>query len=235
MGAHLEQEWLRRYLGRELEASELEWFEAYVLDKPVLLDAIDEDTSLRDGLRAVAGTASDHAAPSPKDPGRRDEARSASVAVDVGAVDAANVSALRPRKRPVPSSWMALAASLLLGIGGGWLGHGAIRNAGPPEIIANPPRIFFDTLRGGEIAPQRQHSASKSEYVLIEVAVPPGATEVRVEVDGHAWPLIASSDSVVSFVAGRKRLNDAKSVQLSYIIAGQPQSRNLRTEMKEGK
>lgn len=215
MDARLEQQWLRRYLDRELASSEVEWFEAYVLDKPALLDAIDLDTALREGVRALGDEPS---------------------AVLVDLRGDTNVSALPVRRRVQgPQPWMGIAASLLLGVGGGWLGHGALRGPPAPDLIANPPRLFFDTLRGASVPPEGQNIASKSSHVLIEVAVPPGAANVRVEVDGHEWPLIASSDSVVSFVAGRERLHAAKSVLLSYTLAGKPQTRDLRTEMGEGK
>ncbi len=48
----LEDAWLERYLDRELTDAETAWFEAYMLDKPRLIAAIDSDTSLRDGLHA---------------------------------------------------------------------------------------------------------------------------------------------------------------------------------------
>ncbi len=216
MDARLEQQWLRRYLDRELAPAELEWFEAYALDKPALLDAIDTDTTLRDGVCALG----------------------ADVVTDSASADAgtASVAALPPRRRAYAApAWMGMAASLLLGVGGGWLGHSALRNSAPPDLIANPPRLFFDTMRGSDIAPQQQHAGSLSPYMLIEVAVPPGAANVRVEVDGHAWPLIASSESVVSFVAGRERLNAAKSVLVTYSLSGKPQSRDLRPQLGDSK
>src|SRR5512144_1617402 len=46
----LEQAWMERYLERQLADDELEWFEAYLLDKPHLLDRWSTDLALRDGV-----------------------------------------------------------------------------------------------------------------------------------------------------------------------------------------
>jgi hypothetical protein len=46
----LERAWLERYLERELEPSEVEWFEAYALERPGLVAQIEIDNDLRDGL-----------------------------------------------------------------------------------------------------------------------------------------------------------------------------------------
>lgn len=43
MAAWLESAWLARYLDRQLEGEELAWFEAYLLDKPELVEAVEVD------------------------------------------------------------------------------------------------------------------------------------------------------------------------------------------------
>jgi hypothetical protein len=53
----LENAWLQRYLERELSDEEATWFEAYVLDKPTLVDAIEADNDLRDALAAAPAAA----------------------------------------------------------------------------------------------------------------------------------------------------------------------------------
>ncbi len=50
MAAWLESAWLARYLDRQLEGEELAWFEAYLLDKPELLEAVEVDNALRDAV-----------------------------------------------------------------------------------------------------------------------------------------------------------------------------------------
>lgn len=42
-----ERQWLYRYLSGDLDASELEEFEAYALTRPHLLDSIEDDDALR--------------------------------------------------------------------------------------------------------------------------------------------------------------------------------------------
>ncbi|HEY6942198.1 hypothetical protein [Dokdonella sp.] len=50
MAAWLESAWLARYLDRQLEGEELAWFEAYLLDKPELVEAVEVDAGLRNSL-----------------------------------------------------------------------------------------------------------------------------------------------------------------------------------------
>jgi hypothetical protein len=67
----LESAWLQRYLERELSDDELAWFEAYILDKPELVDVLEADNDLRDTLAAspsvvVAPVARKHSTRSPQ-------------------------------------------------------------------------------------------------------------------------------------------------------------------------
>ena len=52
MAEWLEQAWLERYLARQLGPEESDWFEAYMLDKAELLDQVEDDTALREAIRA---------------------------------------------------------------------------------------------------------------------------------------------------------------------------------------
>jgi hypothetical protein len=52
MAAWLESAWLARYLDRQLEGEELAWFEAYLLDKPELVGAVEVDNELWDSLQS---------------------------------------------------------------------------------------------------------------------------------------------------------------------------------------
>ena len=52
MAQWLEHAWLERYLARELDEGEVEWFESYMLDKPHLVAMVEADADLRDGMAA---------------------------------------------------------------------------------------------------------------------------------------------------------------------------------------
>lgn len=55
MAAWLESAWLARYLDRQLEGEELAWFEAYLLDKPELVEAVEVDEAMRRALVTASG------------------------------------------------------------------------------------------------------------------------------------------------------------------------------------
>lgn len=149
LSAWLEQAWLDRYLERRLDADESAWFEAYVLDKPHLLRAIELDTDLRDGMAVATPAAS--------------------------APDGAE-RATAPR-RSLPR-WVALAATLVMGLGLGWIGTG-LQDRGIGTGIASPPHIVFDTLRGESQAARADGGGG--DVVLVDIAVPAAATQVTLQ------------------------------------------------------
>lgn len=178
MAAWLESAWLARYLDRQLDGEELAWFEAYLLDKPELLDVVEADTTLRDAL--AAGRAS---ADSPAAGDRRD------------------ATAPAGKTRHVPS-WLGLAAAAVVGVGVGVFAQRAGLTAGEAPLVANPGRIVFDTMRG--VATERRHEEPgdpASPIVLLEVAIPPGGEvlSAEVEVDGRRVALPAPHVSSEGF------------------------------------
>jgi hypothetical protein len=177
MSAWLERAWLQRYLARELDDDETAWFEAYVLDKPELLQTIESDCDLRDAVNAAANEPIPLAAPSETAP---------------------------VRGRPFFGPIWSIAAVLVLGLAfGSLLRTGPTSD---DAVIANPARIVYDTLRGQEIVPQFDPVGLESETWLVEVAVPATARNIRLELPGSvAIPLVASPDSFVSFVLPRAR------------------------------
>ena len=152
----LEQAWLQRYLDRELTADEAGAFEAYLLDKPALVAALEADNTLRATISA--------------DP---------ALLLDARGTDAPlAVREPRPRYR-LPGAWLSLAAGLLLGVGLAWLGFTHFAGAGA-DVLA-PPRIIFDTLRGELAAPREEAGDPASPIRLYEVPLPAGARIVAAQ------------------------------------------------------
>ena len=213
----LEQAWLARYLDRQLTGEEAAWFEAYVLDKPELLDVIDADTRLRDALAADRPVLASN------------DVTVASSADLSASSSSASISSFRRKpessssafgKKPRPP-WLALAASLLLGLGVGSIGMRALAPNHGADIVASPTRIVYDTMRGEATPPRIEHADSQSPYVLVEVAVPPGAENITLHIDGMPdQALTPSPDGFVNFLVPRKDFDTSKKTYLRYKNTG---------------
>jgi len=212
MPAWLEQAWLERYLDRQLDMAETAWFEAYALDKPELLAAIDADTRLRDALagegaamKAPVAVLSEHIA----DAARRERTNAH--------------YQLRGTR-----SLFAVAAAFVLGIGAGGI---ALRSFAPSrsEIIGSPTHIVFDTLRGEATPPRIEHADSTSPYVLIEAAVPPGAHDILLHIDGLPDQVLsASADGFASALLDRKTFSNRDTAKLSFVSGDAHREKQLR-------
>ena len=213
MSPWLERVWLERYLERELSPEETHWFEAYMLDKPELLDAVEADTDLRDGL-ARAGSAAAVVSEAP-----------AAANVTTGA-GAASGSAATPTRR-FPGAWMPMAATLIVGIGLGLLLQrlpDVQDKAG--GVIASPTRVVYDTMRGEALQPRVEPGSPGTDAMLIEVGMPPAATNITVRIgDGPELPLVLSPDGFVSFVVSG---SGAREAALQYEVEGTPAQRTIR-------
>jgi hypothetical protein len=245
MTAWLEQAWLTRYLDRQLGSEETAWFEAYVLDKPELLATIEIDTSLRDALAAdpslrQADKPLDSAIRQPTairsaeanrlhiDAERDSDSRRA--AITDGAAPPASATQPTPispawldpnvRRKSIAPAWLAMAASLFIGLGLGFVGTRTIVPGNTaPELIASPTRVIYDTMRGEETPPRVEHADSKSPYVLIEVAVPPGAENIKLKIgDEPEQVLPPSPDGFVSFLASRSSPGPARNAKIMYTL-----------------
>lgn len=214
----LEAAWLQRYLERRLDAEEAAWFEAYLMDKPELIDRLEADSDLRDGLAGASRGAADangHGAPATQAV-TVVSAAGAEAAVDtktvakgtVASIDAstqvqrsqAPAQTISPRRRRFANA-LALAASLIAGVGLGWVAHRSPSQPDLPALMASPTRIIYDAERDERTPPRIEHADSKSPYVLIEVAVPPGAEHVRVKMEnGSEQELVPSPEGFVSFL-----------------------------------
>jgi hypothetical protein len=183
----LEDAWLERYLERRLDDGERAWFEAYALDKLRLLDRIETDLDLRDGLvlaerqptpaallpaRTAAGNARPHAA--------------------------------RRRTWHVP----ALAAAMVAAFGAGFVIDSARMGDGSPALIADPTRVVFDTARGGDEGPSIDNPTGASDYVLLDALVPAAADYVAVRAPGLPERRLAvSRDGVATLLLRRSEID----------------------------
>jgi hypothetical protein len=207
----LESAWLQRYLDRQLSDPESEWFEAYMLDKPHLIDAIDADTDLRDGLDGANGPTVAASAVTPKRAGKR-------------------LAWLRSTAGRARS--MAWAASLVLAWAVGWT-LASLNPGGTIEatalVVASPPRVVFDTLRGVETPPLVHPGDPDSQHVLVEVGLPPDAEAIALVLpDGAAAiPLVLSPDGFVTVLLPRHRLTATAPLRITYRSAGSEQQRLL--------
>ena len=229
MPAWLEQTWMVRYLDHQLASEEADWFEAYALDKPDLLATIEADTRLRDALAADAAllhregspdAGGRHGGASDEDPKVVGEpAPPAYVREKVDVRDQAAVRTAADRRAP---AWLAMAATLVLGLGVGWIGTRSLTpDNAAPELVASPKRIIYDTMRGEPTPPRVEHADSVSPYVLIEVAVPPGAENITLKMgDALEQKLTPSPDGFVSVLALRDNATIGQVGEIRYSFSG---------------
>jgi hypothetical protein len=210
LASWLEQAWLTRYLDRKLNEEENAWFEAYMLDKPELIAAIEADSDLRDGvsLTGLEPARDPVTAPPPRRP------------------------TLARRQNP---RWLAWAASAALGIGIGWLvaSQVATRPAQAPlEIVASPTRVVFDTLRGLEAPPVVYPGAPASGWLLIEFGLPADAEDIvlRFGSAGDALRLSSSTDGFATVLLPRRLAEQLDSLDLSFESGGQTSTRSFRLD-----
>ena len=207
MAAWLESAWLARYLERQLDGEELAWFEAYLLDKPELLGMVEADNALRDGLAA-----------------------------DVGILTLqARAIAHSPYENPGWLVRLSAVGVLFVAFGIGWLAMSLRRNELSPAIVANPTRIVFDTMRGEQTEQHVDHAEGSSPYVLVEIAVPPGAEEISMSLaDEPLMPLKASSDGFASFLIRRSAMQSGPRLQIFYRSTGKNFTKDITlTDLKE--
>lgn len=195
----LEQAWMERYLERQLADDELEWFETYLLDKPHLLDRWSTDLALRDGVDLLnrQGRSAGASSGSSESPASMEPAPPSPVP---------HHRAVSPRRR----QWHApaLAASIAIAFGSGFLLNGAFRPGGEDALIADPTRVVIDASRGSGPGQNVENGASTSEFVLIDALVPPEATYVAVR--GPGMPerkLAVSKDGVATLLLRRSEID----------------------------
>lgn len=241
MTAWLEQAWMVRYLDHQLASEEADWFEAYALDKPELLAMIEADTRLRD---ALASDASIRHMERSVDRGGRQGGATGDTPSGVSeptplayARDKAEVRAqakVRFAASGRAPAWLAIAATLVLGLGLGFVGTRSLApDSAPPELIASPTRIVYDTMRGEPTPPRVEHADSKSPYVFIEVAVPPGAENITLKMENSLeQSLSLSPDGFASFLIARNIFNSTRRADLAYVLDGQQKSSTVNFDAK---
>ncbi len=208
MPAWVEDAWMRRALERELTAEEQDWFDVYMLDKPRLLQQLEADLDLRDGLAASVAPASDGSA-----------------------ITAPVVSAARRHRRRPHLAWLGRAASVVVSVALGWWAatsyHAQPVTGADTDVLVDPLRIVFDTQRGGDEPVLLFNRGSSSPYLLVEVGVPLDATDVRlIRSAAPDLPLRVSSEGFVSFLWPRDRLPQSPPL-LAFRSAGSDVTREL--------
>jgi hypothetical protein len=222
MAPWLEDAWLSRYLQRSLSEHELEWFEAYMLDKPQLLDRVDADSDLRDalatesGVRATGGSVVDPPVESATVVPMRDAAqRRATVAQS---------------RRSSPLAW---AASILVAFGvGGFAARGLQPGSTIDGVIASPTRVVFETLRGAEAPANVYPGDPTSALVLIEIDVPADATGITfIDPSGRKTGLRPGADGFAGVLVPRSVLVKGPPSTLEYQWQGRSVRRELAIEL----
>lgn len=217
LAAWLEAAWLERYLDRQLDAEDEAWFEAYVMDKPELLQKIDADSDLRDGLADAGG------------------------GMAAWSTTGGNVEMFRPadagRTQRRRRDWrgLAMAACLLLGMGGGWLAQRiTAKDSGSPPLVVDPVLIRdYGTMRGGGSAIVTNSGKDRSRYVLVEVAVPQGARDLQLKIAGLKNVAVQRSDEgFVTFLLSSDRLDQP--IKLTYSLGAQRIVQPVRTAPQNG-
>ena len=216
MAQWLESAWLARYLERQLSEEESAWFEGYVLDKPQLLGAIDADSRLRDALdaKARAGTEWREGGSAPDGP------------ASAGA------------RRPSSLRWGAMAASLIIGFGAATLVSRLRNPAADSGVIGSSGHIFIDLQRGIDISPKNAPNSENennpegniggSNYIVLDVAVPQGSTNVKLLIDHREVSSIESAkDGDATFVLQRALIASRPAVQVSFESEGRTELRQL--------
>lgn len=220
----LEDAWLQRYLDRELNDAESAWFEAYMLDKPRLIAAIDTDNALRDGIHAwhaqqlgdAAQTSSDAITTPP-----------APASVEIAS------SELKRNSKPLPFAgayrFLPMAAAICVGA---LLGAAAARWLIPATavlpVINSPNRIVFDTMRGSAAEPVVERPQDVGAALLIDVAVPLQATDVVAYFsDQSSLSLPISADGFVLLSGPRADLLAASPVRIAWNVDGVAQQRQI--------
>lgn len=203
--AWLETAWLDQYLSCSLSDEETEWFEAYMLDKPHLINEIEADTSLRDGLALS-----------------REE-------TDISNVTNQEATLLKPsvgfdHRRWLPLAW---AASIFVAWNVGWV-FSEQPTEMQVELVSSPTRWVFDSMRGINSQPLIHPGDPESRYLLIEVGMPPDAEQIQLHIANKpSLPLVLSPDSFVSFLLPRERLDDSAQPRIKYVSAGSVHERVL--------
>jgi len=204
----LERAWLQRYLERKLSEPEAEWFEMYMLDKPRLIEPLEADNDLRDGLALAA------AAPAGSDVAPQRTLRAGY----------SRISGLQWRS-------MAWAASVVAAWGLGLMLAGPLSIGGSAQsalVIASPQRVVFDTMRGVDSQPLVHPGAPGSSHVLVEVGLPADADNVVLHLAGQpSMALVVSPDGFASFLLPRANLGDEPGPRIEYTRGGAIASRTL--------
>ncbi|HEX7915622.1 hypothetical protein [Rudaea sp.] len=236
LAAWLETAWLERYLDRQLSAEEVAWFETYVIDKPDLLQKIDMDSDLWDGVIVAESKLESlteiDAAITSRDASHHGERRVAAGIASKSSRPVATTTngriSLDAEKHARTHRWLRLAAAVVIGAGLGGMTTFRLNKEIIPSVIGSPTRVIYDTVRGDAIPPRVESDSRISEYVLLETPAPYGATEIEVTIgDVQPIPVVPGADGYISILIRDHTFENAKTAILSYRIDGKLQQQSL--------
>ena len=196
MSPWFEQIWLERYLDGDLEEEEVAWFEAYMLDKPNLLRAVDADTALREALAA------------------------ADLSVTVGSTPDDSASAPATAHRFLTRLAPALAASIVFALAG-WFGHDHLSGSTDQDVISAPTRVVFDTMRGADVSGRIESPTASVGWVIMDIAVPSDANNPQLVFEtGERIDLKAGPDGFATVLLSPDSAGIHDRARLSYMQEG---------------
>ncbi len=253
MAEWLEQVWVERYLARVLNLREIAWFEAYMIDKLELLDMIEADIVMRDGIAEYVHLTDDQSAienPShleelapnpywmPNTQARLIPYQADSVTMSqLGSIDqSANYSRseMLAAKKVHPASskntnkarFNSTWFSMAASLGLGCvLGSQWIARDDAPTYMT-PDRIVFDTFRGADLSPMIE-GRSDSEWLLAEFAVPNEAENIQLLIGEKSFGLQAGNEGFASIVLNKKLLRKTEQMKLSFNLDKKAQSMQI--------
>jgi hypothetical protein len=105
-----------------------------------------------------------------------------------------------------------------------------------PGIIVGSTRLVLDTLRGAGTPESADGADVESPYVLVEIAVPPDASQISIEVAGMTRRgLTVSAEGFVSFLLSRDIRDTAQTGTISYVSRGERVDQSLDLQRMGGR
>jgi hypothetical protein len=122
---------------------------------------------------------------------------------------------------------------MLVAVGAGaWVSRMGVPAGPATGVVGSPTRIVFETMRGAEVPGNVYPGDPSSRMVLVEVDIPPDATEiVFVDPSGAQTPLRPGTDGFASVLVPRDLLATPGAPAVRYTWQGQTVRRELAIKL----